>query len=274
MRDRSFTSIETERLRLRRFAPARRRGLRMRTGVDDDGGPIPVVAGLHRRDAGGDASSREMDGADPGVPGESVPVRGRATRATTRSSATACSALDAGDPATAEIGYTLAPRAPGARATRPRPSRALLGYAFGTQGVAPVRAVTDDAQRGVDPRRRAARDVGSSPRVHTTFKGERVRRAHVRAAARARGQRPAEPALLALVLDGALVVDQALLALPHELLQHLLELRVGTAARAPRGRRVLQRLDREVDLAVFLDRQRPWPATTSPSRRCSCTSFT
>src|SRR4051794_37683151 len=58
--------------------------------------------------------------------------------------------------------------------------------------------------------------------------------------------------LLALVLDGALVVDLALFALAHELLQARLEVRVRAATRAWR-RRILQRLDREVDLAVLLD---------------------
>src|SRR5712691_4768204 len=62
----------------------------------------------------------------------------------------------------------------------------------------------------------------------------------------------ATAALLALVLDGALVVDQALFALPHELLEHLLELRIRAAALSLRGW-VLERLDREVDLAVLLD---------------------
>jgi hypothetical protein len=59
-------------------------------------------------------------------------------------------------------------------------------------------------------------------------------------------------ALLALVLDGALVVDQVLFARLHELLEHLLELRIRAPA-LTHGRGILQRLDREVDLAVFLD---------------------
>jgi hypothetical protein len=54
------------------------------------------------------------------------------------------------------------------------------------------------------------------------------------------------------VLDGALEVDLALLALAHELLQPGLEVRVGAPARTRRGR-VLERLDRQVDLAVLLD---------------------
>jgi len=54
------------------------------------------------------------------------------------------------------------------------------------------------------------------------------------------------------VLDGALEVDLTLLALPHELLQPGLEVRVGAATRAA-GRGVLEGLDRQVDLAVLLD---------------------
>jgi len=54
------------------------------------------------------------------------------------------------------------------------------------------------------------------------------------------------------VLDGALEVHLALLALPHELLQPRLEVGVGAAAGAA-GRGVLEGLDRQVDLAVLLD---------------------
>jgi hypothetical protein len=54
------------------------------------------------------------------------------------------------------------------------------------------------------------------------------------------------------VLDGAPEVDLALLALPHELAELLLELGVLLP---PHGalRRVLEGLDRQVDLAVLLD---------------------
>ena len=65
--------------------------------------------------------------------------------------------------------------------------------------------------------------------------------------------RTAGPQLLPLVLDGSLVVDQTFLALAHELLEHRLELRVGAPA-GPWRRRILQGLDREVDLSVLLDR--------------------
>src|SRR5438093_9268199 len=79
----------------------------------------------------------------------------------------------------------------------------------------------------------------------------RGRVAHGRSRGRFPGARP-RGALLALVLDGALEVDLALLALAHELLEHGLEPRVAPPAGA-RGGRILEGLDREVDLAVLLD---------------------
>jgi hypothetical protein len=63
-----------------------------------------------------------------------------------------------------------------------------------------------------------------------------------------------EPGLLfALVLDGALEVDLAFLGLTHETLQLLLELRVSASLTLHPGSGVLESLDREVDLSVFLD---------------------
>jgi hypothetical protein len=55
------------------------------------------------------------------------------------------------------------------------------------------------------------------------------------------------------VLDGPLDVDQTLLALFHETLQLLLELGVSVPAVESARRRILKGLDRQVDLAVFLD---------------------
>src|SRR5918999_6431488 len=68
-----------------------------------------------------------------------------------------------------------------------------------------------------------------------------------------RAGRPADRSA-ALVLDRALHVDQALLALTHEALQLLLELGVAAPAPVDAWLRILQGLDREVDLAVLLDR--------------------
>ena len=67
------------------------------------------------------------------------------------------------------------------------------------------------------------------------------------------GTGPWQVVSAALVLRGALGVDLPLFALAHELLQHRLELGVRTAA-LPLRWRILQGLDRQVDLAVFLDR--------------------
>src|SRR5215467_3812440 len=66
-------------------------------------------------------------------------------------------------------------------------------------------------------------------------------------------ERPAIFGSAALVLDGALEVDLALLRLAHETLQLLFELGVAPAAAFDARLRVLERLDREVDLAVLLD---------------------
>src|SRR6266550_1791876 len=61
-----------------------------------------------------------------------------------------------------------------------------------------------------------------------------------------------EYALLPLVLDRPLVIDQTLFARLHELLEHLLELGVRASALSHRSG-ILERLDGEVDLAILLD---------------------
>ena len=58
---------------------------------------------------------------------------------------------------------------------------------------------------------------------------------------------------LSLVLDRALELDLPLFGLPHEPLQLLLELGVPARATVDARRWVLQGLDGQVDLAVFLD---------------------
>jgi len=73
--------------------------------------------------------------------------------------------------------------------------------------------------------------------------------ATTRCTARTRSDRPLFP----LVLYGALEVDLAFLGLTHEPLQLLLELRVSASLTLHPGSRVLESLDREVDLPVFLD---------------------
>ncbi len=117
MRDRSFTSIETARLRLRRFAP-RDVAAFYAYRVDDDIARFQSWQDYTVEQA--EAFVGEMEGADPGVPGE--PFQFAVARLRDDALVGDCMlALDAGDPAIAEIGYTVGPRASGARHTRPRP---------------------------------------------------------------------------------------------------------------------------------------------------------
>lgn len=166
MRDRDFTTIEVERLRLRRFTP-------------DD------VAAFHACRADNDVARfqswqhytieqaerfvREMTGHDPGVPGD--PFQFAVARRTDDVLVGDCMlALDAGDPANAEIGYTVSPTHQG-NGYAIEAARALFGYAFGRHEVAIVRAVTDtrNAPSIAVAERLGMRLVGT---VHTTFKGE------------------------------------------------------------------------------------------------------
>jgi RimJ/RimL family protein N-acetyltransferase len=166
MRDRDFTTIETERLRLRRFAPG-------------------DVAPFHAYRASSDVARfqswghytieeaerfvREMTGHDPGVPGD--PFQFAVARRTDDVLVGDCMlALDAGDPANAEIGYTVSPAHQG-NGYAVEAARALLGYTFGRHEVALVRAVTDtrNAPSIAVAERIGMRLVGT---VHTTFKGE------------------------------------------------------------------------------------------------------
>jgi RimJ/RimL family protein N-acetyltransferase len=165
-RDATFSSIETERLRLRRFAP-------------DD------VAAFHhyRADAGvarfqswqdytleqAERFVEEMEHVDPGVPGQ--PFQFAVARLDDDTIVGDCMlAIDAADPPGAEIGYTLAPAHQGfGYATEA--VTALLDYAFDRQGVAVVRAVTDTRNH---PSIAVADRLGmrAVATVRTTFKGE------------------------------------------------------------------------------------------------------
>src|SRR3954462_6177455 len=107
------------------------------------------------------------------------------------------------------------------------------------------------AHRGAGCGSRADARPNTGRRPRTGWSGH-ARAARERPRRRTRDARAACP-LLALVLGGAPEVDLALLALAHELLELLLELLVGAPARLARPR-VLERLDRQVDLAVVLDR--------------------
>ncbi len=166
MRDRSFTSIETERLRLRRFAPRDVAAFHAYR-VDDD-----VARFQSWQDytvAQAEAFVGEMEGADPGVPGE--PFQFAIARLRDDALVGDCMlALDAGDPAIAEIGYTV-DRSHQGHGYATEAAHALLGYAFERQGVGAVRAVTDsrNAASIVVAERLSMALVAT---VHTTFKGE------------------------------------------------------------------------------------------------------
>lgn len=165
-RDRTFSAIETERLRLRRFR------------VDDVDAfqayrADPHVARFqswqdHTREQA-ERFVAEMEVADPGVPGE--PFQFAVARLDDDALVGDCMlAIGVGLPPTAEIGYTVAPDAQG-HGLATEAAGALVGYAFGRHGVSAVRAVTDArnaASVGV-AERLGMRLVGS---VRTTFKGE------------------------------------------------------------------------------------------------------
>jgi RimJ/RimL family protein N-acetyltransferase len=166
MRDRSFTSIGTERLRLRRFA-SRDVGAFHAYRVDDDVARFQSWQGYTVEQA--DAFVEEMEGADPGVPGE--PFQFAVARLSDDVLVGDCMlALDGGDPAIGEIGYTVDPSHQG-HGFATEAAQALLGYAFGRQGAAAVRAVTDtrNAASIVVAERLGMELVAT---VHTTFKGE------------------------------------------------------------------------------------------------------
>lgn len=165
-RDGAFGAIETERLRLRRF----------RDGDVDAFQAYradPAVARFqswhdHTREQA-ERFVAEVSRADPGVPGE--PFQFAVARLDDDALVGDCMlAITAGDPASAEIGYTIGPAHQGVGYAT-EAARAVVTYAFDGQGVASVRAVTDArnlASIGV-AERLGMRRVAT---VHTTFKGE------------------------------------------------------------------------------------------------------
>jgi RimJ/RimL family protein N-acetyltransferase len=165
MRDPGFTSIVTERLTLRRFGPD---DVDTFTAYRSD----PEVARYQswhdftHEDAV--AFVETMTGADPGVPGEwfqfAIVDRSNALIGD-------CAlVLDAGDPPTAEIGYTLAPGQRD-RGFATEAVRALIDYACDRLDAYVVRAVTDVRN---EPSIAVAERLGMRriATVHTTFKGE------------------------------------------------------------------------------------------------------
>ena len=166
MRDAAFTSIETERLRLRRFSPGDVAAFHAYR-ADDDVARFQSWRGYTVEQAA--RFVREVGRADPGVPGE--PFQVAIARLADDALVGDCMlAIDPGDPPNAEIGYTLAPGHQG-RGYTTEAVAALLGYAFDELGVAAVRAVTDarNAPSIAVAERLGMRLVAT---VRTTFKDE------------------------------------------------------------------------------------------------------
>lgn len=165
-RDPTFATIETERLRLRRFRDG---DVEAFQAYRSD----PEVARFQSwQDHTLEQAERfvaEMAAADPGVPGQ--PFQFAVARLTDDALVGDCMlAIGAGVRPSAEIGYTVAPASHG-RGVATEAARALVGYAFDRQGVRAVRAVTairNTASIRV-AERLGMRLVGT---VHTAFKGE------------------------------------------------------------------------------------------------------
>jgi RimJ/RimL family protein N-acetyltransferase len=165
-RDTDFTSIVTERLRLRRFSP----------GDVDAFHVYRADPGVARYQSWSDFTREqaerfveEMARIHPGIPGE--PFQFAVARIADDALVGDCMlAIGAGEPPSAEIGYTIAPSHQG-KGYATEAVTGLLGYAFGIHGVGTVKAVTDtrNAASIAVAERVGMRLVGS---VRTTFKDE------------------------------------------------------------------------------------------------------
>jgi len=166
MRDTAFTTIETERLQLRRFAPGDVAAFHAYRADDD---VARFQSWQHYTVEQAERFVREMAHHDPGVPGDAFQFA-VVRRADEVLVGDCMFVLDAGDPANAEIGYTLSPAHRG-RGYAVEAARAVLGYAFDRHEVALVRAVTDtrNAPSVAVAERLGMRLVGT---VRTSFKGE------------------------------------------------------------------------------------------------------
>jgi RimJ/RimL family protein N-acetyltransferase len=166
MRDTAFTTIETERLRLRRFAPGDVAAFHAYRADDE---VARFQSWRHYTIEQAERFVQEMTRHDPGVPGDAFQFA-VVRRADDLLVGDCMLALDAGDPANAEIGYTLAPTHRG-RGYAVEAAQTVLGYAFERHEVALVRAVTDTRNLAsiAVAERLGMRLVGT---VHTSFKGE------------------------------------------------------------------------------------------------------
>ncbi len=166
MRDRSFSTIETDRLILRRFAVGDVAAFAAYRADPD------IARYQSWEDFTLDDSERfiaDMARADPGVPGEWFQFA-IARRGDGMLLGDCAIALDAGDPPSAEIGYTLSPDAQG-HGYATEAAGGLLGYAFERLHVVIVHAVTDTRnEASVSVAERL--DMRRIATITTTFKGE------------------------------------------------------------------------------------------------------
>src|SRR5829696_4806417 len=135
MRDTAFTTIETHRLLLRRFAPGDVAAFHAYRADDE---VARFQSWQHYTLEQAERFVQEMTRQDPGVPGDAFQFA-VVRRAGDVLVGDCMLALDAGDPANAEIGYTLSPAHRG-RGYAIEAAQAVLGYAFDRQEVALVRA--------------------------------------------------------------------------------------------------------------------------------------
>ncbi len=165
-RDADFTSIETERLRMRRFSPGDVDAFHAYR-ADPDVARYQSWSDFTREQA--ERFVEEMARAHPGIPGE--PFQFAVALIPDDALVGDCMlAIGAGDPPNAEIGYTIAPSHQG-KGYATEAVTGLLGYAFGIHGVETVMAVTDTRNAASIA---VAERVGmhSVAIVHTTFKDE------------------------------------------------------------------------------------------------------
>jgi aminoglycoside 6'-N-acetyltransferase len=168
MTDPAFSSLETERLVLRRFRPGDAPAFAAYRGE-------PAIARYQSWDetyslADAERFIASLEDAHPGEPGAwfQFAVAERVADALVGDCALH---VDGRDPARAEIGYTLAPAHHG-MGYATEAVEALVGYAFGTLGVEQLSATADE--RNVASIRVVERlGFAAVAHTHTTFKGER-----------------------------------------------------------------------------------------------------
>ena len=165
-RDAAFTAIGTERLRLRRFEP---RDTSAFHAYRADESVVRFQSWQDYTLEDAERSVEEMEREDPGVPG--APFQFAVVRHDNDVLIGDCMlVIHAGDPATAEIGYTMSPEHQG-HGYATEAARGLLAYAFDRYEIAAARAVTDARNA---PSIAVAQHLGMhlANTVQTRFKGE------------------------------------------------------------------------------------------------------